>query len=153
MTAASGENGGSARFPATSAPLQRALNREPERRHDLVVVLRNMRKDAVCALLDRPTVALDEFRRSRTILDPVHRAVAEEAVELVDPMMTRIVLAIDVPEESMRVFHRSVPFAIARTCRQTPGETPGSTDNTDARTRASASRRHAPRPSSCPSSA
>lgn len=73
---------------------------------DYIVALRTVRKIAVGAVLDDFIVpAADKGRIPRTFLTEIEGTVAEHAVEVLKPLMTRKVLAIPIFKKTIGIFH------------------------------------------------
>ena len=76
---------------------------------DYIVALRTVRKIAVGAVLDDFIVpAADKGRIPRTFLTEIEGTVAEHAVEVLKPFMTRKVLAIPIFKKTIGIFHLSI---------------------------------------------
>lgn len=69
-----------------------------------------MGKYAIRAFLDDLPVFFDELGRAWARGQKVHGAIAKEAVQLFDALMTRIVAASFIGKESRRIFHKQTPF-------------------------------------------
>ena len=77
----------------------------PQDLHDRIIMLRIMREGAARAILDPPAVFLEIPRIPGAVLQTVHGAVAEQAVEIRKPLMTGEIFTIFILKKAIGIFH------------------------------------------------
>ena len=79
--------------------------RFPQNLHDCIIMLRIVREGAVTTIFDLPAVFLEIPGISGAVLQTVHGAVAEQAVEICKSLMTGKIFTISIFKKSIRIFH------------------------------------------------
>ena len=84
---------------------QKNVLRLPQDLHDRIIMLRIMREGAAWAVLDLPAVFLEIPGIPWAVLQAVHGAVAEQAVELRKALMTGEIFTVFIFKKAIRIFH------------------------------------------------
>ena len=87
---------------------QKNVLRLPQDLHDRIIMLRIMREGAAWAVLDPSAVLLEIPGIPGAVLQSVHGAVAEQAVELRKALMTGEIFTISVLKKTIWVFHANI---------------------------------------------
>ena len=96
----------------------------PQNLHDRIIMLRIMREGAARAILDPSTIFLEIPGIPGAVLQAVHGAVAEQAVELRKSLVAGEIFTIFILKKAIRIFHFQYPHpsitckvcAIVQTC-------------------------------------
>ena len=84
---------------------QKNVLRLPQDLHDRIIMLRIMREGAAWAVLDPSAVFLEIPGIPWAVLQAVHGAVAEQAVELRKALMTGEIFTVFIFKKAIRIFH------------------------------------------------
>ena len=90
----------------------------PQDLHDRIIMLRIMREGAARAILDPPAVFLEIPGIPGAVLQAVHGAVAEQAVEIRKPLMAGEIFTIFIFKKAIGIFHlqHSHPSITCKVC-------------------------------------
>ena len=77
----------------------------PQDLHDRIIMLRIMREGAARAILDPPAVFLEIPRIPGAVLQTVHGAVAEQAVEICKTLVAGEIFTIFILKKTIGIFH------------------------------------------------
>lgn len=80
----------------------------PQNLHDRIIMLRIMREGAARAILDPSAIFLEIPGIPWAVLQAVHGAVAEQAVEIRKALMTREIFTISVLKKTIGIFHANI---------------------------------------------
>ena len=80
----------------------------PQNLHDRIIMLRIMREGAARAILDPSAIFLEIPGIPGAVLQAVHGAVAEQAVEIRKALMTREIFTISVLKKTIGIFHANI---------------------------------------------
>ena len=87
---------------------QKNVLRLPQDLHDRIIMLRIMREGAARAILDPPAVFLEIPGIPGAVLQAVHGAVAEQAVEIRKPLVTGEIFTIFIFKKAIGIFHANI---------------------------------------------
>ena len=82
--------------------------RLPQDLHDRIIMLRIMREGAAWAVLDPSAVFLEIPRIPGAVLQAVHRAVTEQAVELRKTLVAGEIFTIFILKKAIWIFHANI---------------------------------------------
>ena len=103
---------------------QKNVLRLPQDLHDRIIMLRIMREGAARAILDPSTVFLEIPGIPGAVLQAIHGAVAEQAVEICKTLVAGEIFTIFILKKAIGIFHFQYPHpsitckvcALAQTC-------------------------------------
>lgn len=81
----------------------------PQNLHDRIIMLRIMREGAARAILDPSAVFLEIPGIPRAVLQAVHGAVTEQAVEIRKSLVAGEIFTIFILKKAIRIFHFQYP--------------------------------------------